>query len=49
MSKNSFGYNPFEDMTEAERAVADFIASRGTYWVFEHPVFVEDDKGRPRV
>lgn len=49
MAKNGFGYNPFEDMTEPEHAVADFIASRGTYWIYEHPVFVQDEKGRPRV
>lgn len=43
-------YNsPFDDMTESEHVVADFMAKNGMWWQYEQPVFVRDDKGRPRV
>ena len=43
-------YNPpFTDMTVSERTVADFLNLQGMWWQFEQPVFVKDDKDRPRV
>lgn len=43
-------YNPpFDDMTESERAVSDFLNLQGMWWQYEQPVFVKDDRNRPRV
>ena len=39
----------YEDMTETERQVALYLRELGLWWVFESPVFVYDDKERPRV
>jgi len=39
----------FEEMTESEKQVADFLKELGLYWVFESPIFVYDYKERPRV
>ena len=39
----------YEEMTEAEKQVADFLQELSLWWVFESPVFLFDDKGRPRV
>jgi hypothetical protein len=39
----------YDDMTNAERQVADFLNFIGFWWSYEQPVFVYDDKGRPRL
>jgi hypothetical protein len=39
----------YEDMAETEREVAHYFGELGLQWVFESPVFVYDDRGRPRV
>ncbi|MEM3000074.1 MAG: hypothetical protein QW674_04805 [Candidatus Bathyarchaeia archaeon] len=36
-------------MTEAEREVADFLKKLNLWWIYQAPVFVYDDKERPRV
>lgn len=48
MPQNGFS-SPFDDMTESEKAVAEFLAANGMWWNYEQPVFVRDEKGRPRV
>ncbi len=39
----------FEDMMKSEKEVADYLSHFGVFWEYERPVFVYDDKGRPRV
>jgi len=39
----------YADMNEPERQVADYLKKLGLWWLYEFPVFVYDDKGRPRV
>jgi hypothetical protein len=39
----------FEEMTEPEKQVADFLKRLGLFWVYESPIFLYDDKERPRV
>lgn len=39
----------YDKMSSGENLVSDFLSSLGIYWIFESPVFVTDDKGRPRV
>src|SRR4030067_1679235 len=39
----------YEEMTGAEKEVADFLKSKGIWWEYERPLFVEDDKSRPRI
>ncbi|MBI4010034.1 MAG: hypothetical protein HY361_02460 [Candidatus Aenigmarchaeota archaeon] len=39
----------YEDMTLAEKRVADFLKERHIRWNFEQPVYVRDNKKRPRV
>jgi len=39
----------FDEMTKAEKNVADYLYSINLHWKFEHPLFVLDDKERPRV
>lgn len=48
MPLSSFS-SPFDDMTESEKTVAEFLAARGMWWDYEQPVFVRDEKSRPRV
>ncbi len=36
-------------MTKAEKEVADYLYEINLYWLFEHPVFILDEKERPRV
>jgi len=37
------------DMTDSEVQVADYLKQLGLWWAFESPVFVYDEKDRPRV
>lgn len=39
----------YQDMTNAELEVADFLKDLGLRWRYESPVFVYDEKDRPRV
>ena len=39
----------YEGMTNAEREVADYLREINIFWLFEHPIFVSDEKERPRV
>jgi hypothetical protein len=49
MNPNQHNYSVFSDMTTSERTVADFLAENGMWWNYEQPVYVSDDKERPRV
>ena len=39
----------YEDMTDAEIQVANYLRELDLWWVYEFPVFVYDEKNRPRV
>lgn len=39
----------YENMSQPEIDVCSFISSLGLWWQYEQPVFVYDDKQRPRV
>jgi hypothetical protein len=39
----------YDDMTMSERQVADYLKELGLWWCYESPVFLMDEKKRPRV
>lgn len=39
----------YNDMSKAEYMASQFLKQLNLYWVYEHPVYLLDDKGRPRV
>lgn len=39
----------YSDMKDSEREVALYLKKLGLFWRFESPVFVYDERGRPRV
>jgi len=39
----------YEDMEDSEKKVADYLKELGLWWNYEFPVFVYDEKERPRV
>jgi hypothetical protein len=39
----------YEGMTDAEKKVADCLQELGLWWWYEFPVFIYDEKERPRV
>lgn len=39
----------YSDMTDAERQVAEYLKELKIWWSFQAPVFVYDEKDRPRV
>jgi len=39
----------YADMKDSEKEVANYLEEIGLWWVHEFPVFVYDDKKRPRV
>jgi len=39
----------YADMEESEKQVADYLKGLDLWWQYEHPVFVYDEKERPRV
>lgn len=39
----------YTDMEESEKQVADYLRELDLWWVYEFPVFVYDEKNRPRV
>jgi hypothetical protein len=49
MNQELFSHSVFDDMSISEKVVADFLTNNGIWWTFEQPVFVIDDKNRPRL
>jgi hypothetical protein len=49
MAESSYTYSVYEDMTDSERTVAEFLKKKYIWWSFEQPVYVADDRNRPRV
>jgi hypothetical protein len=39
----------YSDMKDSEKEVAEYLKKLGLFWRYESPVFVYDEKGRPRV
>ena len=39
----------YNDMTDSEKQVAEYLKSIGIFWKYEFPLFVYDEKNRPRV
>ena len=39
----------YKDMQKSEQIVAKYLNQNGFDWYYEHPVFVYDEKKRPRV
>jgi hypothetical protein len=39
----------YADMEESEKLVADYLRELNLWWIYESPVFVYDEKERPRV
>ena len=39
----------YDEMTASERQVADYLKELGLWWHYEAPVFLNDEKKRPRV
>ena len=39
----------YSDMTDYEKQVAEYLTSIDLYWRFEFPLFVYDERKRPRV
>ena len=39
----------YEGMSNAEKKVADALQELGLWWWYEYPVFIYDEKKRPRV
>jgi len=39
----------YADMEDSERQVADYLRELDLWWWYEYPVFVYDEKKRPRV
>ena len=49
MPREKYKSSIYEDMTQAELKVANFLSDKGIWWNFEQPIYVKDDKERPRV
>ena len=39
----------YADMEDSEKQVTDYLRELDLWWVYEFPVFVYDEKKRPRV
>jgi len=39
----------YEDMTNAENQVADYLKELGLWWWYQFPVFIYDEKEKPHV
>lgn len=39
----------YKDMRKSEKEVADYLQKLNIWWNFEQPIYVSDDKERPRV
>jgi hypothetical protein len=42
-------YSIYDDMEASEKEVANYLKKLRLYWIYEFPVFVYDEKERPRV
>ena len=42
-------YSIYDDMKDSERQVADYLQELDLWWWYEYPIFVYDEKDRPRV
>jgi hypothetical protein len=42
-------YSVYDEMTLSEKQVADYLHELGLWWRYESPVFLEDERRRPRV
>jgi len=42
-------HSVYEDMRESEKEVARYLKHLGLKWIYEFPVFIFDEKDRPRV
>lgn len=42
-------HSVYADMTPHEKEVANYLQELGLWWQYESPVFVYDEKDRPRV
>jgi hypothetical protein len=49
MTKKKYKISVYEDMTQAEIKVANFLSNIGIWWNFEQPIYLRDNKDRPRV
>ena len=45
----SIEYSVYDEMTMSERQVADYLRELELWWHYESPVFLTDEKERPRV
>jgi hypothetical protein len=45
----STDYSVYEEMTASEKQVADYLKELQLWWHYESPVFLKDEKERPRV
>lgn len=39
----------YDDMMDSEKQVANYLSELSLYWIYQSPVFVYDEKDRPRV
>lgn len=39
----------YEKMTDSEKLVAEYLNSLNLNWKFEYPIFLYDERGRPRI
>lgn len=39
----------YNKMTDAEREVAEFLDELAIKWTYEHPIYILDEKNRPRL
>jgi hypothetical protein len=39
----------YADMEDSEKEVAEYLKQLRIYWIYESPIFVYDEKQRPRV
>jgi hypothetical protein len=42
-------FSVYSDMTDSEKQVANYLKELDLWWVYEFPIFIFDEKGRPRV
>ncbi len=40
---------PYGGMTNKEKSVANFLTFLNIFWIYEAPVFIQDERDRPRV
>lgn len=42
-------YQVYDDMSEAELLVCDYLKQMRVFWIYEQPVFLSDNANRPRI